>query len=182
MHYLKNIFILLIILLLSVPFVAAASDYDETTSGDEIRQLTAAVNELVRELKEQQGNNRSVELQKLEIAINYLSFRSRRIEAREEELRDKRRVVESLEDLLAKVEDDEEAWEARFSRQGSDSGSFSSSDEEKEDKLNFAVKQWKDRLDSLNSEILQLEIEIAEMTDELEDFESYVQDRLGILR
>ena len=121
-------------------------------------------------------SDRAAELQKLEIAITYLNFRSRRIEAKEQELNEKRQSRDRMQELVAKIEDDPEQWE-RFDK-NADSSPIPSSFEERPSE--YRLKMLKERIDKQDTEVVKLEAEIMDLSRELADFETFVQKHLEL--
>ena len=175
-------FIVAALISMSQPFTCMAMERQSEQSSDlalEVFQMTQSFGELVHLLKLQksQGEQES-ELQKLQIAVTYLSFRSRNIESKRNELQKKTRIRNYTEESIAKIKDDPEQWE-KFEKsylpinQGQPPKDFSLSE--------YRLKMLKDRLDSLDSEIIALEIEVQGMIDELAVYEAYVQKKLNLV-
>jgi hypothetical protein len=143
----------------------------------QISRMTQSVDELVRLLKEEKSqNNRDVELKKLEIAVTYLSFRSRRIEAREDVLREKKRIRDRLAELVAKIREQPEQWEDYYKRPKTVSLST------EEQPSEYRIKLMEERIDILDHDIINLETEIAQLSGELVELESFVQEKLDLIK
>ena len=172
-------FIVAALISMSQPFTCMAMERQSEQSSDlalEVFQMTQSFDELVHLLKSQ--GEQEAELQKLQIAVTYLSFRSRNIESKRNELQKKTRVRNYTEESIAKIKDDPEQWE-KFeksylpSNQVQPPKDFSLSE--------YRLKMLKDRLDSLDSEIIALETEVQGMVDDLAVYETYVQKKLNLV-
>lgn len=172
----KTIIIALITALLPCTGLA-----DEQT--DQVNDLTSevvlmrqSINELVQLLESQQ--QKTTDFQELQIAVTYLSFRSRSIELKEWALNQKKESRERMEDMIAKIEADPDEWDKRSrafqannSLQSSSSGIRPS-----EQRINML----QERIESLDTEILKAELEIQDVKDELATYEAYIQKKLNI--
>lgn len=169
-----------VIPLLILPLcVSAQSVKQQSDMALEVFQMTQSMDELIGLLKEERTqNDRGAELQKLEIAVTYLNFRSRRIEAKEQELNEKRQSRDRMQELVAKIEDDPEQWE-RFDK-NADSGPIPSSFEERPSE--YRLKMLKERIDKQDTEVVKLEAEIMDLSRELADFETFVQKNLELIK
>jgi len=174
--------LILIALLLFHPLFALAQDTAPAEKSDvalEVFQMTQSMDELIELLKEdRQQRKGDVKLQKLEIAVSYLNFRSRRIEAKEKDLKEKRQSRDRMEELVAKIESDPEQWE-RFDK-NANSNPIPSSFEQKPSE--YRLKMLKERVEKLDTEIVSLETEIVDLSRELTEFETFVQKNLELIK
>jgi hypothetical protein len=162
---------------LLIPSVGLADEPDQAIElKTEIILMRQSVNELVQLLKSQQQE--TSKLQELQIAVTYLSFRSRSIELKEWDLRQKKEARDRIEDMIAKIESDPDAWDKRFKTFQTSNNSQLSSDEPRPSERR--IKMLQERIESLDSDILKTELEIQEVKNELEIYEAYVQKKLNI--
>lgn len=148
-----------------------AQDVAPAERGD-IAQMTRSVDQLIQLLKEQQSrNDQANELQKLEIAISYLDFRSRSIEAKEKELRGLRESRDRIEEMLLELKREE------------DSPDFSSLQPGQSSFPERSVLQahWQQRIDRIQSRISALEVEILDLSSGLDEIETYIEKNLKLL-
>lgn len=145
----------------------------------EVFQMVQSLDELIQELKERNiDDGRAIELQKLEIAVSYLSFRSRRIEMKEKELQEKKRSRNRIEELVAKINADPEQWE-RFDTERQPSSQIQPINQESP--VAYRLRQLEARIETLDNEIVAMELEINELNSELSEFEEYVEEQLKLL-
>lgn len=170
--------LVLMTLLVLLPLTAPAqSAIPAAAAQGDIAQLTRSLDGLIQLLKAQQSRSeQAVELQKLEIAISYLNFRSRRIEVKEKELqvlKDNRdRMKELFSEIKAQAEQREEDNKELRSlqpRQPSIAERF------------IQPALWQQRIDKLDGEIIILESEIRALSTSLAEFDSYVKKNLTLI-
>ncbi len=178
----RKLFILVVFLLfLFQPFIAIAiavesQPNDQDGLALEIFQMTQTLEGLIQQFKSQQS--KISEYQKLQTAISYLSFRSRTIEMLKYDLRFKKERRETIESNIERIKDDPDAWDKLV--KGFQAKTPNSSSEQSRPS-ELRLKLYKDKLDGINSEIIALETEIQGLLDELSTFESYVQEKLGLI-
>ncbi|MBC7962411.1 MAG: hypothetical protein H7Y05_05670 [Steroidobacteraceae bacterium] len=139
--------------------------------------MTRSLDGLIRLLKAQQSrNDQAVELQKLEIAISYLNFRSRRIEAKEKELQGMRESRDRMKEMFSEIkaqaeqhEEDSKELRSLQSKQPSFAERF------------IQPAQWQQRIDKIESEIITLESEIRALSTNLAEIDSYVKKNLILI-
>lgn len=172
-----------VLMVLCLPLAAFGGNGAPPESKDlsaQISRMTQSVDELVRLLKEENSqSDQDLELKKLEIAVTYLSFRSRRIEAKEEELQSKRRVRDQLDALIDKIKEQPDQWE-KFYEPSPNPQTVNSSFEERPSE--YRIKLLEERIDLLDHEIIKLETQIAQLSGELAEIESFVQDKLDLIK
>ena len=167
--------LILFSLLLLLPFTATAQ-----TPGDGQTQASQPMTELIQLLKEQQLRDaQAYRLQKLEIAVSYLDFRSRRIEAREQELKELKHYRERIEEVIVKLKENPEQWDRSRKQPSLNPQSEQSSD--LESRVEFQINQLKERLDRNESEIIILENEILELNRDLVGLEAFVEKNLKLI-
>ncbi len=175
----KSFTLVIFVLFLYHPFIAIAVESqpnDQDGLALEIFQMTQSLDVLIQQLKSQQS--KISEYQKLQTAISYLSFRSRTIETLKYDLRFKKERREAIEANIERIKDDPDAWD-KFEKGFQSKSPNGSSEESRPSELR--LKLYKDRLDGINSEIIALETEVQGLMDELTTFESYVQEKLGLI-
>ena len=170
--------LVLIYLLFLLPVYAPAQNATSVDQGD-LARMIQSLDELIQLLKSQKSRDDRVdELQKLEVAVSYLNFRSRRIEAKEQELQEKRNHRLQLEGMLAKVKAQlEQREEAGDNYQNSQPISSSY----KQGPSDSRLKQYQQRIDTLESEIITLEIVINDLFKELAEIETFVEKNLKLI-
>lgn len=176
----RLITLIIVLLLAAAVYVQAATPNQKSDIALEVFQMTQSMEELIQLLKEDKTQgDRAAELQKLEIAVTYLSFRSRRIEAKELGLRDKKLARDRMQELVAKIKDDPEQWERfNINAQRQNQGQPTS----QESPVDYRLRQLEDRIETLDSEIITLETEVSDLNRELSDFEAYVQKKLELIK
>ena len=156
---------------------AAEIDHGHVIIADEIKALSAAVDKLTLQLSQQKApSNEETTLRKLDIAIAYLNFRSRRIEMFEQDLQSSRAQRNRIEDVLEQFQREED----NLSR------SFEPNQQEElqrtREELRFRQQSIKDRRNRLDEEIILLENRIMDMQSQLDSVESFVQKNLEFYR
>lgn len=161
---------------LTAPSLAQAAATDLNLAA-KIDALTIAVNRLANVIDQQQRKELDqVHAQRLSQAIDYLNFRSRRIELLERDVAAARTLRENQEVSLRvwndRVRELEE--QLRNTPQGKARDELTRS----YDEIKTRRDLFKDRMARGDDEILQLENRILELQNELVDIESFVQQNL----
>jgi chromosome segregation ATPase len=162
------------ILLLSftAPVFASQQNLSEGPVADELRGLADAIDNLTRLLNSKsQEQDQSTRLRKLDIAISYLNFRSRRIEMFERELQTTRASRNRLEDVLEQFSREEENLPQMFD------GNRESMKRAQEE-LAMRRQVLKGRISRMEEEIILLENRIMDMQSQIDSVESFVQKNL----
>lgn len=160
-------------LCLSSQTLAAQLDPGEAKIADEIKTLSAAVDNLTRQLAKQVGSSEEeTSLRKLDIAIAYLNFRSRRIEMFERDLQAARTSRNRLEDLLEQFQREEENLPQSFDT------SQQESLQRAREELRFRRQAIKDRRNRLDEDMILLENRIMDMQSQIDSVESFVQKNM----
>ena len=172
---------LIIALLLAAPVYAQTATPElKSDIALEVFQMTQSMDELIQLLKEDKTqSNKAAELQKLEIAVTYLSFRSRRIESKEQDLREKKLAKDRMQELVTKIKDNPEQWE-RFDRTAQRQSQIQPTSQESP--VDYRLRQLEERIETLDSEIITLEMEVTDLNRELSNFEAYVQKKLELIK
>ena len=163
--------LILVSLLVFFPGVVSAQNAPPSEQRD-FGQMTRALESLNLMLKEQQSRaDRSYQLQKLEIAISYLNFRSRSIEVKEKELQGLRESRDRMEEMLLEIK--READSDEFSTRQSGQSSHA--------ERSTLLDHWQQRIDRIKNEITTLEIQIMTLSTGLADIENYVEKSLKLI-
>ncbi|MDH3454844.1 MAG: hypothetical protein OEL80_06815 [Desulfuromonadales bacterium] len=164
---------LAICLCLTSNAVAVQNDGGEALLAEELRALSTAVDGLAKQMQKQAGSaGKDVTLQKLDIAIAYLNFRSRRIEMFERDLQAARSNRNRLDDVLEQFQREEESLPQTF-----DANQREAMQRAREE-LSFRRQVIKDRISRMDEEVILLENRIMEMQSQIDSVESFVQRNL----
>ena len=168
-----------IIICLCLTSQATATEKEMSTAmiADELKTLSNAVDNLSRQIARQEGaTEEETTLRKLDIAIAYLNFRSRRIEMFERDLQSARTSRNRIEDVLEQFQREENSL----------SQSFESNQQEAmqraREELRFRQQAIKDRGSRLDEEIILLENRVMDMRSQIDSVESFVQKNLEFYR
>jgi chromosome segregation ATPase len=167
------------LLLCLVPYNAAASDAAEQAEliALEIRNLSTSVDRLTQLLYEQgQQREQDEVLRKLDIAVAYLNFRSRRIEMLERDKQNSETTKTRLEDIIQQLE-------TRVEKLEEDSLGDSIDQEANEtariDTLE-QIKMVKQRLSRVDETLFDYDNQIIELRNQLDDVEGFVERHLEL--
>lgn len=177
----------LLCLLTLLTFISAPqnslADTEDTTApevlaGDSVERLAIAVENLTRLFASQATTkDQNQELRKLDIAISYLNFRSRRIELMDRDL-------SMTKNERARMEDIAQQWRERQKILRKEMEGKSAEEEKKLEQalqeLEVRGKTFLQRLTRLEEDIIIQENRIAELQSELDAVESYVQQHLQL--
>lgn len=159
------------------PFSLTAAAEQKTTPPAPVEALTAAVNRLAAALEAEQknaGNKESME--KLNLAIAYLSFRSRRIEALE-------RDITAMKNSRTNLEEAQKTWNERIlaleERQKQNPGGVSEELNRMIEDARTQLTVFKERQSRVGDEIVQLENRNYELQREISVIEKFVESRLA---
>lgn len=162
----------LLFLSLSVPAFAAQHNLSEALVADELRSLAASIDNLTRLLNSRsQEEGQTTKLRKLDIAISYLNFRSRRIEMFERELQNTRATRNRLEDVQEQFHREQENLSQTFD--GNQEAMKRAQEE-----LTLRRQVIKGRISRMDEEIIMLENRVMDMQSQLDSIESFVQKNL----
>jgi len=171
--FLLLLLILLMMLLALPPVVLAAG---EQTSEVNVDRLAAAIERLA-DLYEDGRKQAEAEAlaRKLDTAIAYLNFRSRRIERLEQDLQELRTMRDRMDTFVVKMEETRQLEEAQTR------SSVSLSDDEAEKRRQeheLSMKMMKERINRTEQEIVTVENTIQDLQEEISSVESFVQRNL----
>lgn len=176
---LQKLPLLLLLLIAGLPLQSAAAEESATAEivALEIRNLSTSVDRLTELLYSQtQQNNRQTILRKLDIAIAYLNFRSRRIEQLERDKQRSNTAKTRFEDIIRQWEQRiEQLEEQDISNQGTQKNSRLSKLEAQEQ-----LKMLKQRLARADSELLEYDNKIIELQSQLDSVEDFVERHLEL--
>jgi predicted nuclease with TOPRIM domain len=160
------------------PGLAVAADQTATAEliALEIRNLSTSVDRLTQLLYEQgQQEQQDVILRKLDIAVAYLNFRSRRIEMLERDKQNSQTTKTRLEDIIGQLETRVEQLED--SEQGDTDGEANeTARQETEEQL----KMLKQRLARVDETLFDFDNQIIELRNQLDDVEGFVERHLEL--
>jgi len=157
--------------------MATEQDISAALVAVELKTLSNAVDNLSRHIAKQSGKTEEeTTLHKLDIAIAYLNFRSRRIEMFERDLQSSRASRSRIEDALEQFQREENSLSQRF-----DSNQQNAMQRAREE-LRFRQQVIKDRGSRLDEEIILLENRIMDMRSQIDSVESFVQKNLQFYR
>ena len=162
--------------LLFLPFSPAAAAEQKTVPPVRVEALTTAVNRLATALEaEQKSANNKESLEKLNLAIAYLSFRSRRIETLE-------RDIATMRNLRSNIEETQKTWNDRIltleERQRQSQGGVSDDLSRMIEDAKTQLTIFKERQSRLGEEIIQLENRNYELQKEIRVIEQFVERHL----
>ena len=165
--------VLALCLCLSNNASAAQNDMGDVMIAEELRTLSTAINSLAQQMESQAaGTSKDITLRKLDIAIAYLNFRSRRIEMFERDLQSARTSRNRLDDLQEQFQNEEENLSQSFDSSQKDSI------QRAREELKFRKRALKDRISRLDEEIILLENRTMDMQSQIDSVESFVQKNL----
>ena len=157
--------------------IAVEVTHGQVIIADEIKALSAAVDNLTKQIARQAGSAKEdATLRKLDIAIAYLNFRSRRIEMFERELQSTRAHRNRIEDVLEQFKREENNLSQSFASNQQDEL------QRAREELRFRQQAIKDRGDRMDEEIILLENRILDMQSQIDSVESFVQNNLEFYR
>lgn len=152
---------------------AAQNDMGDAMIGEELRALSTAVGSLAKQLEIQAGDmQKNTTLRKLDIAIAYLNFRSRRIEMFEQDLQSARTSRNRLDDIQEQFQREEDSLSESFGANQTDAI------QRAREELKFRRLAVNARINRTNEEIILLENRIMEMQSQIDSIESFVQRNL----
>ena len=164
---------LVISLCLSSNAIAVQHDVDNAMIAEEIKALSTAVDNLAKQMAKQAvSNHQDTSLRKLDIAIAYLNFRSRRIEMFDRDMQSMRTSRNRLNDVLEQFKREEDGMSQSF-----DSNQQEAIERARE-QLSFRREVVKNRISRMDEEIILLENRIMDMQSQIDNVESFVQKNL----
>ncbi len=173
MHRLTSFLLLLCCLL---PTTAWSSDEAELIAL-EIRNLSASVDRLTQLLYEQAEKKQNDEvLRKLDIAVSYLNFRSRRIEMLERDQQNNQANKTRLEDFIQQVEARLKQLDEAENTDPAEIEQNKRARAETADQLTML----KQRLARVDETLFEYDNQIAELRNQLDNVEGFVERHLEL--
>ncbi len=165
--------VLAVFLCLSSHAIASQNDMGDAMVAEELKALSTSIDSLAKQLETLAGSaQKDTTLRKLDIAIAYLNFRSRRIEMFEQDLQSARTGRNRLDDIQEQFQREEENLSSSF-----DANQKETIQRAREE-LKFRRQAVKDRINRMDEEIILLENRLMEMQSQIDSVESFVQRNL----
>lgn len=141
----------------------------------EITALAASIDRLARALEADDGKSEQDMLfRKLNLAIAYLNFRSRRIEMLEQDLQEARTSKDQIESTL-------NVWlQQREDLDNEDSSLPTEETRQRREELKVRIDLVKSRVSQIDSDIVNLENKIYQLQDQIDSVEEFVQNNLAL--
>lgn len=171
----RGVLVLLTVMLISLPAPAQEPPgFDQLA--DELRRLSESVDRLSERLDVQSKERQEdIAYRKLEMAIAYLNFRTRRIESLERE-------IESTKSLRTRMEDSLPMLSERISELEGDMQDYpQGAPQELKDSHKGLLMQYnltKERIARLGDQVILRENLLYELQNEIRDVEDFVQKNL----
>ena len=158
--------------------VALAAGNADLALAKEISRLSRSIEHLEATLESQKKRMEDqVMLQKLNAAIAYLNFRSRRIESLEKDLQGARNVKLRLEDMLEQLAQQDELLENEAKSSLNPNGSDKKQSRKSIERQRTLLKQ---RLARVDGEIVEMETRLYDLQKQVEGVESFVEKNLKL--
>lgn len=166
---------LIFICLMSVPVTAQQPGAGSEDVANELRALTASVDRLNAILEAQAGSvEQDMLFRKLNLAIAYLDFRSRRIEALEQDVQESRNAKAQIESTL-------NIWiERQKEMAGNEPGLSGEEARLRNEEFEVRIELIRERIERLDDEIVSLESKIYELQSQIDSVEEFVQKNLAL--
>jgi len=170
-----RILTLIALLCILMPLHASANE-DAEIIALEIRNLSTSVDRLTQLLYEQkQKQEQGDVLRKLDIAVSYLNFRSRRIEMLERDRQNSHTTKTRLEDIIQQLENRLEQLENTDTEDGTADNNRTARNETLEQ-----IKMFKQRLARVDDKLIDFDNQIVELRNQLDDVEGFVERHLEL--
>lgn len=169
----KVFWALLLVLLMLPTAVLAASG---SAGSSDVDRLAAAIERLADLYEDGRKQVQEDSLaRKLDTAIAYLNFRSRRIERLEQDLQQLRSTRDRMDTFIMQMEEKRQLAEAEARSSAIDS---SEEMEKRRREHELSVKIMQERIDRTDREIVMVENQVQDLQSELSSVESFVQRNL----
>ena len=175
----RRLTIFAILIFCLFPLTATAQDAAEQAEliALEIRNLSTSLDSLAQLLFEQgQQKEQDAVLRKLDIAVAYLNFRSRRIEMLERDKQNSQTMKNRLEDIIQQVETRAEKLE---DNDQNDPDTKEANDTARKETLE-QLKMMKQRLARVDETLFDFDNQIIELRNQLDDVEGFVERHLEL--
>ena len=154
--------------------IAAPNDRPEAMIAEELSTLSKSIDRLTEQMATQaESTRKDTTLRKLDVAIAYLNFRSRRIEMFERDLQSARTGRNRLDDVLEQLQREEENLSQTYNNQNDTM-------QRAHEDLKFRRLAVKDRINRMGEEIILLENRIMDMQSQIDSVESFVSRNLEL--
>lgn len=155
-----------------------APESPEPLPVDSVERLAKAVENLSRILEKQTDSSvENKNLRKLDIAISYLNFRSRRIELMERDLN-------MSKNELNRYQDGMNVWSERIEQINRDMAGKSLEEqkelEQRKAEMEMRFKGFEQRISNIEEDIIIQENQISELMGDLGSVEDYIQQHLDL--
>ncbi|PLX93952.1 MAG: hypothetical protein C0619_03720 [Desulfuromonas sp.] len=178
MYRLQPFFSLLSLLCLLTFAQVALADTTDQTASDSTERLAIAVERLVQLLEQESAvEHEEKQLRKLDIAISYLNFRSRRIEIMDRDLSMTKSERERIEDVLQQWQERKEQLKTAMEEE---SGEKKKEMEQTLQELELREKAIELRRSRIEEDIIIMENKVVDLQNQLDAVESYVQRHLQL--
>lgn len=166
----------LLCFLAAMPASAADSDTAELIAL-EIRNLSTSVDRLTQLLYDQnQQDQQDTVLRKLDIAVAYLNFRSRRIEMLERDKQSSQSVKNRLEDIIQQLEN----RQSQMADEELNDPTTKETNEAAREETLEQIKMMKQRLARVNDSLIDYDNQIVELRNQLDTVEGFVERHLEL--
>lgn len=174
----KTLLAILLLCLCPLSLIAAGEATEQAEIiALEIRNLSTSVDSLAQLLFEQgQQKEQDAVLRKLDIAVAYLNFRSRRIEMLERDKQNSQNMKNRLEDIIQQVETRAKQLEEADPNDTEANEDNEVARKETEEQL----KMMKQRLARVDETLFDFDNQIIELRNQLDDVEGFVERHLEL--
>ncbi|PLX80650.1 MAG: hypothetical protein C0615_00580 [Desulfuromonas sp.] len=171
----------LIVVLMLLPSIVGAAPTGDPAAVDndavatELRALAGSIDRLTQVLESKSvSDEQDTLLQKLNLAVAYLNFRSRRIEMLEQD-------VQSAKNALAQIESTLNVWlKQQQEMEVDDQPLVDEAARQRNEEFEMRINLLKERVTRIDNEIIVLENKIYELQDQIDSVEQFVQKNLDL--
>jgi len=164
-----------VLLLAAVTVAPGAACAADTELAASIDRLTAAIERMNQQQLASATSGQDDLLRRLSLAVAYLDYRSRRIEALEREMSENRNLQDRLDDYMRQIDRREDALEESL-RDNPQTPREEADQARKE--LDNQRKMVVDRIARIDGKMIQLENEITDLKHQLVPIEQFIQNNL----
>jgi len=171
----------LIVVLMLLPSIVGAAPTGDPAAVDndavatELRALAGSIDRLTQVLESKSvSDEQDTLLQKLNLAVAYLNFRSRRIEMLEQD-------VQSAKNARAQIESTLNVWlKQQQEMEVDDQPLVDEAARQRNEEFEMRINLLKERVTRIDNEIIVLENKIYELQDQIDSVEQFVQKNLDL--
>ena len=169
------VFLLIMYFIVASAFSQELAGSEESPVAAELKALTASVDRLSRILESSAGSNeQDLLFQKLNLAVAYLNFRSRRIESLEQDMQSAKNAKDQIESTL-------NVWLQQQEEMAADDSALPSEElRQRNEDFQLRINMVKGRVARLDNEIVVLENKIYELQGQIDSVEEFVQKNLNL--